>query len=145
MLLLQKRGNKRGWIRIVEAFVALLLIAGVMLTVINQGYIGKKDITQEIYDVELSILREIELDNNLRNEILGVDVPSISETPSNVKNRINQRKPVFLNCDSKLCLLDQICSLATFVDANVYAQSVSITANLTDYKPRQLKLFCWEK
>src|SRR3989344_493349 len=65
--------DKRGWIRVVEAFVAILLIVGVLLFVINKGYIGKKDISKQVYDAEISVLREIELDDNLREEILKLE------------------------------------------------------------------------
>src|SRR3989339_37656 len=64
-------GNeKRGWIRIVEAFVSILLIAGAVLVLMNEGYIAKTDISQKVYDAELSILRDIELDETLRTEVL---------------------------------------------------------------------------
>ncbi|MBD3247200.1 hypothetical protein GF378_01110, partial [Candidatus Pacearchaeota archaeon] len=53
--------DKRGWIRIIEAFIAVLLVAGALLIVINQGYIGKADISEQVYEVQLAILREIEL------------------------------------------------------------------------------------
>ncbi|GAJ11607.1 unnamed protein product, partial [marine sediment metagenome] len=65
-----KEKNKRGWIRIVEAFVAILLVTGVLLVIINKQYIGKDDISAKVYDVELSILREIQSDTALRDSIL---------------------------------------------------------------------------
>ena len=47
--------GKRGWIRIVEAFVAILLITGVLLLVMNKGYIGKKDISGQVRDAEWAV------------------------------------------------------------------------------------------
>ena len=41
------KNNKKAWIRIIEAFVALLLITGVLLIVINKGYIGKEDVSSK--------------------------------------------------------------------------------------------------
>ncbi|KHO51286.1 MAG: hypothetical protein QT05_C0044G0001, partial [archaeon GW2011_AR13] len=88
-------GNeKRGWIRIVEAFVSILLIAGAVLVLMNEGYIAKTDISQKVYDAELSILRDIELDETLRTEVLELEdsiLPlelSDSEFPLSVKTRI---------------------------------------------------------
>lgn len=141
--------SKRAWIKIVEAFISILLITGVMLIIIDKGYIGKSDISSKVHDAQISILREIELDDNLRSEIL-----SVVETPvewkyfeenglTNVKNKINNRVPNYLICEAKVCKLDEICVLEEYIDKDVYAQPVAITANLTKYDPKQLKLFCW--
>jgi len=146
--------NKRGWIRIVEAFFSLLLIAAVLLIVINRGYLGGEDISQRVYDLQLSVLREIELDDDLRQEILctpecGSELPeggiedTHSEFPQNVTDRIEERIPDSFTCRSKICDIDILCELEEYVEQDVYAQPVAITATLDEYSPRQLKLFCW--
>ena len=141
--------QKRGWIRIVEAFFSLLLIATVLLIVINKGYLGGEDISTRVYDLQLSVLREIELDDNLREEILNVneDLIPIEDThssfPPNVKVRIAVRIPDAFICRSKICNIDILCELDEYVEQDVYAKPVAITATLDEYSPRQLKLFCW--
>jgi hypothetical protein len=152
-MLLIKRGNKRGWIRIVEAFIAVLLIAGVLLIVINRGYIGRSDVSEQVYKVQLSVLREIELDDDLRSKVLEVgenQLPvnwtSFNNTKyrlGDVKQRIIDRTPEYLTCEARICKLDVICAQEKFIEHDVYAQSVAITADLERYAPRQLKLFCW--
>jgi hypothetical protein len=145
--------NKRGWIRIVEAFIAVLLIAGVLLIVINRGYIGRTDISEQVYQVQLAILREIELNDNLRSNILEI---SENDLPINwtsfddrkyklgdVKQKIIDRTPEYLTCEGRICKLDIVCAQEKFIEKDVYAQSVAITADLEKYAPRQLKLFCW--
>jgi len=137
--------NKHGWIRIVEAFVAILLISGALLIVINKGYIGKKDISSKIYEIELSILREIELNNELRNEILEISSLPTEDIPLNVTNKIESRIPNYLECKTKICEMNKICELNVYPNKNVYVQTVAITATSEIYNPRQLKLFCWRK
>jgi len=143
--------NKRAWIRIVEAFVAILLIMGVLLVFINKGYIFKKDVSQNIYEFQLSALREVELNDNLRNEILSTNqtlIPIESGSPNfpaDVNSNISAKIPSYLECKSKICLAERICALDKYVEKDVYSKSVVITANLTNYNPRQLKIFCWEK
>ena len=140
--------NKRGWIKIVEAFIAVLLIAGVLLFVINKGYIGKKDISEQVYKVQLSVLREIELNSDFRYQILeegeklGQGTPIV---PEEVVNTIEDRIPDYLTCESKICELDQMCPPTEEVpiEKDIYAQSVAISAEGTKYGPVQLKLFCW--
>ena len=140
--------NKRGWIKIVEAFISILLVTGVVLIFINQGYIGKKDISSKVYSVELSILREIELNNSLRADILNADLPvewDHASFPLEVKNKISARTPNYLTCEAKLCKMDDVCILEKDFDKDIYSQSASIVSNLEIYSPRQLKLFCWVK
>jgi hypothetical protein len=133
--------NKRGWIKIVEAFIAVLLIAGVLLFVINKGYIGKTDISEQVYQVQLSVLREIELDNTLREKVLSTTIDG--EVPIEIVEKITQRVPDYLACKPKICQLDVICSLEDYIDTDVYAQAVVIAAQGDTYDPKQLKLFCW--
>ena len=141
--------NKKGWIRIVEAFVAILLIAGVLLTLINQGYIAGKNPAEKIYSFQLYTLREIELNDDLRNIILNIPNKNLSlesdnsNFPPEIKNLIYSRMPNYLECKSKICPAEEICSLEKYVEKNVYAQAVIISANLTLYAPRQIKIFCW--
>lgn len=141
--------NKKAWVKIVEAFVAVLLVAGVMLVAINQGYIGKKDISAKVYAIELSILREIELNDTLKNDILDItELPvdwNNESFPQEVKNKINARAPNYLDCEAKICEIDGACDIDRYFDKNVYAQSVTITPILTIEEPtyRKLKLFCW--
>jgi len=139
--------NRHGWIRIIEAFVAILLITGVLLIVINKGYIGKNDISLKVYKVEFSILREIQSDSELRYSILEAVNPPINwdddNFPLNVKNKILNRVPNYLNCEAKICEIEETCVLDKEFDKDVYAQAGIITATLETYDPRQLKLFCW--
>ena len=134
------RTNKRGWIRIVEAFIAVLLIAGVLLFVINRGYIGRRDISAQVYEVQLAVLREIELDSDLRLQIL-----TNTEVPSAVESRINMRMPEYLECTSRICDLEKVCPAPEEVplERDIYAQAVAISAEGEEYGPKQLKLFCW--
>ena len=144
--------NKRGWIRIVEAFVAVLLITGVVLVLMNRGYLGKQDTSEKIYEIEISILREIELNNNLREEVLNYmgEVP-VELTQSNfpqvyakIGDRISEYD--YLNWKAMICKLDEVCTLSSYdPDKEVYAQSVAIAATSQTYSPKQLKLFVWMK
>ena len=133
--------RKKGWIRIVEAFIAVLLIAGVLLFVINSGYIGRRDISEQVYEVQLAVLREIELNSALRTQILTT--PIEEGVPIPVTNKINERMPEYLECTSRICNLTSVCPIDRVIEKDVYAQSVAITAEGTTYNPRQLKLFCW--
>ena len=140
--------NKKGWIRIVEAFVALLLVSGVILIVLSDDSLGNEDRSSKIHDAELAVLRDIQVDETLREDILNAPIPieSIDEGfPSDVEDRINLRIPNYLECIAKICEITSECDLDDSPEKSIYVQSVAITTTSGEYKPRQLKLFCWER
>ena len=140
-----KNMKKRGWVRIVEAFVAILLIAGVLLIVINKGALSG-DNSEEIYKKEIAVLRGIQTDDVLRNEIISIDKSSLpivwENVPNGIKERITTSMGDSLDCVAKICLLDEICVLEEYSQEDIYSRAVAITANITDYSLKQLKLFC---
>jgi len=123
-----------------------------LLIVINNSNIGKRDVSG-IYEKELSILREIRINETLRNDILSIDGALLpieweefeANGLENVKNKITGKIPDYLECEAKLCVLEENCVLDGNTSEEIYVQSVPIVANLGIYSPRQLKLFCWEK
>ena len=52
--------NKRAWIRIVEALIAILLIMGFLILVLNNQAGESKNISSKVYSSENAILREIQ-------------------------------------------------------------------------------------
>ncbi len=154
------KNNKKAWIRIVEAFVAVLLIAGVLLIVINKGYIGREDHSEKIYAAELSVLREIQTNDIFRGYILKANRTNSNPLPINwkdftnasphegledIKNKIINRIPNYLDCEAKICAINETCILIKDFEKEIYARSIAMIANLGVFNPRQLKLFCWIK
>lgn len=141
------RKDKRGWIRIVEAFVAILLIAGILLTIFNKGGIERDKQSDEIYEKEVAILTGIQLNDSLRKDILLSPIGIESNNtlfPFSVKTYIEERRPGFLLCKSKICGVNEVCFLSQEVPGDLYVRSVLISSDLQiqDYRPRQLNLFC---
>jgi len=135
--------NKSGWMRIVEAFIMILLITGVFLIITDRE--SPKDFSEEIYEMEQGILRGIQLNNSLRDSILNVvNLPiELEAFPGNLKEEIISKTPSYLECKSKICTLNDDCLLSNSVAQNIYTQEIIITATLEKYNPRKLKLFCW--
>ena len=144
--------QKRGWIKVVEAVVAILIILGVILVILNKGSIQKEDISEKVYKAEHLILREIELNESLREEVLNatqlpVDWLAFNSTRlTGVQNKIIEKTPNYLECEGRVCWLNQTCVIEDrYKDRDVYTKAISITTTLNVYSPRQLKLFCWVK
>ena len=133
--------NKKAWLRIVEAFIAILLIAGV-LSFIFINKVQKPGREEAIKQTQRIILDEIENDNNLRMAVLSADNDTIKST-------ISTRLPNYLNFTIKNCEVNEVCGLPnlaeTYTKNEIFADEVIISANLTQFTPRKLKLFVWEK
>ncbi len=142
--------NRSGWIEIVEAFTAILLVAGVLLILLNKGYLENTDASEKIYKAQLSILREIQTNTSLRADTLNASAPLPIEWnslsfPASVKAKIIERTPNYLNCTGKICYMNQTCSLGQGMNKDIYSQSVTITSTLGALDFRKLNLFCWTR
>jgi hypothetical protein len=144
--------GKRGWIRIVEASIAILFITGVILVVINSNELESGDeVSLKILEEEISMLREIQLNNSLREEVLSVSSFPVESGeagfPQEVEDKINSSIPNYLECALKICSIDSECILTTEISKSIYAESVLITTipESSSYSPRKLKIFCWRK
>lgn len=141
--------NKKGWIRLVEAFVAIVLLTSVLLVVTSSNSSPKANFNEEISKNQIGVLRAIQLDEDLRAEILNINIDALplewedfeGETPL-LRERIEVLSPKELECSAKICVINEPCVLDDVSGKEVYAKSVIISANATYYSPRQLKLFC---
>ncbi len=141
--------NKRGWVRILEVFVSITLVAGVVLISLSNG-LPEDSLPGEISIMQNSILTEIRINDTLRTEVLNAPLPSNwsdfdSLELNQTRNKINEEKFSFLDCEAKICGLNDLCKQDSNVTGNVYALSGVISANVDVYSPRQVKLFCWER
>lgn len=142
--------EKRGWVRIVEAAVAILIITGVVLVVLDKGYVPKEDLSNQIYFIEEGILREIQTNDSLREEILDPALnPPVkwndTDFPLSVINKIETKAPTYLECEAKICDVGSVCSFEKNIVEDVYSRAVLITTTKTAYSPRTLRIFCWRK
>ena len=139
--------NRRGWIKIAEAFFALLLVAVVVIAVVSQISIKTAGHSSRILSVERGILKEIELNYTLRTEIINTEgIVEWESFPIQTRGRIQSLTPNYLTCVAKICGPTDECVLDNeneiFGDEDVYADSILIYSNLEKYNPRMLKIFC---
>ncbi|HRZ85621.1 MAG TPA: hypothetical protein P5277_02465, partial [Candidatus Paceibacterota bacterium] len=62
--------EKKGLIKIIEAFIAILIISGVMIFIYTTQ-IKKPDISEKIEKIQIIILEKIAEDGELRAAVLG--------------------------------------------------------------------------
>jgi hypothetical protein len=131
--------HKGGWLEIVEAFVSVLLVATVLLIILNKGYFQKTDTSEQVYNTEVSIIREVQTDEILRESVAAVSTLPIrwdeAGFPPDVKSRITTRTPNYLACVAKICEMGTPCplegkSLEDSKGKDVYSESGVISATL---------------
>lgn len=142
--------KRKAWIRVVEAFLSAMLIIVVVVLVVNQQQGSQTNYkTSQIYGMENSIIRSIELNNTLRGEVIGIPASSLplnsesSSFPEGLINEINSEST--LTCEAQVCNSTGNCDYWKNSNSEIYAQYVLITSTLTNYSPRKLKLFCQEE
>jgi len=125
--------NKRGWIKIIEASIAILLIMSVVILILERDYNERNDVSAKIYSVQISILEELVSNSVDKRNILRED-----EELVNIK--INSRTPDYLDCKAVICDIGNDCSLDEDKE-NIYVQSIIVEED-EDIK-KQLSLYCW--
>jgi len=138
---MMKLKNRHGWIRVVEAFIAIMMIFAALLIIISrQGQ--QEDYKEEIIKLQSSIISQISQDDNLRNEILG-------NNTNGTEKYIASAIPKNINFSVKICKFDTVCpnpvNYSYIPDREVYSNEVLITANLTYFDAKKLKIFFWEE
>jgi hypothetical protein len=127
--------NRRGWLRILEAFIAIILIAG-FLSVIYNLNINKSESSKEVYNFQETILEEIGQDSDLRREVLENNI-------SRIRDFVSNKIPEGFELEVKICDIDEICNLEIYRE-NTYSSERVISANLDKYGPKKVKIFMWE-
>jgi len=131
-----KLENKRGFLRILEAFIAVIMLLTVLLVVVVQQQPADDGAEAEIRSLQRHILNVVNQDLDIRAEILNNDT-------SGVNNTIESLLPSVYNYSVRVCPLNEICSLGYFLDTDVFVDQTVISANLTEYDPKLLKIFFW--
>lgn len=130
--------NKKAWIRILEAFIAITLITGVLITLYTKTSerVGRGE---EIYKLQETILEEIASNQKLRGEVLR------NLSLENITSFIAIRVPSGFNFTAKVCDVGEICELPEYrkEGRDVYSTPRIISSTLETYKPKQLKIFMW--
>ncbi len=132
--------GKGGFLRVVEAVIAILLIGGVM-AFIYVTQIQGQDAEEEANRNLRILLNEIESNQELRNYVLEENKRLIDE-------KIRGILPAHYGFKSRICELEEICGVVIDeTDGAVYSNkvSVSVTLDSSDFDPKKIRIFIWER
>lgn len=131
--------NNKGWLRIVEASVAIMIIFGVLIVVNgSQRFTEQPDLTRLI----VPMLDEIARNVSLRESIVADGQNSIPELNEFVSKRLKQST---IRYAVSVCNSQEICSLESYpTDATeIYAAERIISSTLNQFSPKKVKIFLW--
>lgn len=133
--------NKRGWLRIIEASIAILIVAATILVMMNRQ---QPDIQRDISEIIPQLLEEIAENSTLRNKIITSDPNVNGELNRFIDQRIeyNEIKYAF-----EICEIDNPCYLRDYPseEYDIFTAERIISSSLTqeEFKPKRLKIFLW--
>ena len=136
-----KKRNKRdrkAWLRIVEAFLAVLMIMSTVLVILSKQE-QKTDISNIVYERQREILNVISKNDSLRADI-------IAGNNLNVNKTIQTLIPSSWEFATNICNLNNACpNPGNYQNKEIFATEVVVTSTLTEYSPKKLRFFVWVK
>lgn len=131
--------NKKAWLKILEAFLGILLVMGAILVIYSDTQ------TEKSYDAEINqkqkeIMNIIVNNENYRTLILNDDEVTLN-------NDVQKIMPSNWEYIIKICLIDEICGAGTPTDTEVYTTQAIVTSTtvIAPGDPRKIRFFVWLK
>lgn len=145
--------NKRGLIRILEATVAIMLVAGVLLVAYSKQQSAdssSRDSRDYIYNMQKKVLGDISVRDDLRIAALQSDDSTIDPK---LEDYVSSQIPSEFGYAVRVCKLENPstpCKMSpeNFVSAggaDIYVEETLVSADLSEYDPKMVRLFIWEK
>ncbi len=131
--------GKRGWLHVIEAFLAVLILTGILFFQI-------KDIssspTENILTIERALIKEVARNTTLKEEILNYPLPTTldSGSSSEAAMYVASRIPSGVDFKIMVCAVDDPCIIN---QKGVIAQDAFIASTVNVYSPRKFKIFMW--
>lgn len=136
-----KEVNKKGWIRITEAVVAILIMASVLI-VLFVNDTPQVNVSDYVYDLQVRLLTDVADREDLRAATINSTEALVNDT---LIKYFNDTIPGNFNFSVSVCDLGSPCSYAPEVDTAIFVEDRIISSTLASYKPKMLRLYIWEK
>ncbi len=128
--------NKKGFIRIIEAIFAILIIMGAVLIVISNN-VKTSDISEAAHEKQRYILDVISNNEEIRQQILNNETTLANDF-------IRKNLPNSWNFETCITEIDRICNPVTVEDRDVYVSESIISSSLTTRtKSKKFRFFIW--
>jgi hypothetical protein len=134
--------NNRGWLRIIEASIAILIVLSTLIVVyIRAGSSNQPDLSERARE----ILNEMARNSTLREAILNYNIDNELIISNSIKNYIPEANIQF---DKRICKLDEACGKLEFTPGDVYVAERIISSyigadSVSPENARKIRLFMW--
>ncbi|MCD4771393.1 hypothetical protein K8R30_03175 [archaeon] len=151
--------GKLGWIRILEATVAVLIVSGAIIAVYSNHPSRGESIEEQAYSLQRQILDEVAMDEGLRLAVLNVETDLPGDTnydeldeyvAESIPDGFGYLLRICLMGDERdFCKMDKMTFSAT-KDYDIFVEDVLISAEIGNgsgeevYLPKKVRLFFWE-
>jgi hypothetical protein len=128
--------NNKGWLRIVEASVAVMIVLSILFFI----YLNKPIVSEEVDLSQFArdLLEESANNVTLRERILNDDYKPVNDS-------LSRKIPLSYKFELKICAVSESCGKSVFTPGEIYAAERVITTTLSsqNYQPRKVRLFIW--
>lgn len=152
--------KKRGWMRIMEATIAIMIVSGSLLVVYSRQVDRGISPAEYFNSLEGQILADVSTKSDLRLNVLNTENDSLDYSDSNfsalndfIKTKIPEAfgysiQICPLNSTTDYCKLDTPTFIAT-MKKDIFTEEIMVSAELGDgtnavYNPKKVKLYVWE-
>lgn len=134
--------EKRGWMRIVEASISILIILSVLFFLYNRDA-RTEDLALD--ERGRAILEELASDQAFRSAVVGNDSVFVTQAVAALIPETH------LSFEARICDLIDVCGKSTFSSGNVYVAERVISSALNrdpsmgGDDPKKVRLFIWRE
>lgn len=139
--------GKKGYLRVLEAAIAAMLILGFVYFVALPSYITKRNIDSEIYNIERGILDSVALDFDLREAVISLNEQPVEDF---VKEKLAEKN---LDGTIAICDVQDVCEplqerLEAAGGKNIYVKERVIASSLgsgeLEYS-KKIVIYAWTR
>ena len=128
--------DKKGFIRIIEAIFAIMIIMGAVLIVISKN-VQTSDISEAAHEKQRYILDVIANDEQIREQIINNQTDLANDF-------IRKNLPNSWNFETCITEIDRICNPVTVEDRDIYVSESIISSSLNQRtKSKKFRFFIW--
>ena len=140
--------NRKGFIKIVEASIAILIVFTVIIILISRNNVSRNEDLSKLIQ---PILEEIALKNQYREKILSYNIDNPTTTDAEIitelENFVGTRVRSGINSKVRICKGDDDCLFEGEITNEIYAGERIISTDLQgdpNISRRKVKIFLWK-
>ena len=139
--------NRKGFMRVVEATIAILLIFGVLIVVASQRTVPEK---RDLSGVIPPVLDELAQNFSLREKVVALNKDNEENTEQEIKLAMEENidNPSF-EYEVEICDLGEVCYLEDYpnTEEEIFTSERVISSSIKNesFSPKRVKVFLWRK